>query len=212
MSSAIPLPHDRTAVSTYASAFLPCLRLPAPIAHCLAAAPTTTRSALLRGTRPHKYANSAIARIAHTREYPHPRNCSSLNVARTTYNLATHSCEGNFAILAINEELRHKIRISHDVLQTRQDLSRVLQGLFAEASAQVETRVAERKLAASREKEARHRQECFGRLIEVTKDEVLQAEMQAALLRLQARKAGLEQDEPAHLGEDNDADISITLD
>ncbi|KAF7361597.1 hypothetical protein MSAN_01193800 [Mycena sanguinolenta] len=46
--------------------------------------------------RVRKYANSvqsAIARTVHkAREYPHPRNCSSLelNVARSIYNLVTH--------------------------------------------------------------------------------------------------------------------------
>ena len=129
---------------------------------------------------------------------------NTLDLVRVLYTPKFHYLtvlEGNFAILTINEELRHKIQIAHDVLQTRQDLSRVLQGLFAEASAQVETRAAERQLAASREKEARHRKEYFGRLIEASKDNILKAEMQAALLRLQGRKAGLDQYEPAYHGE-----------
>ncbi|KAF8160342.1 hypothetical protein K438DRAFT_1776498 [Mycena galopus ATCC 62051] len=88
------------------------------------------------------------------------------------------------------KELRHRITIAHDVVNTRQALAAVVHSLLAKATAQVETREVELKLASLREIEARHRVEYYCRLSEVATEEVTHAEMQAAVLRIQGRKIG----------------------
>ncbi|KAF8131267.1 hypothetical protein K438DRAFT_1972512 [Mycena galopus ATCC 62051] len=128
-----------------------------------------------------------------------------------TDNIADTLELGEFPLLNITEELCHKITIAHDILNTREALAAVIRSLLAEATAQVKTREAELKLASLRETEARHRVEYYCRLSEVAKEEVGNAEFQAAMLRLQGRKIGVEGSNGITRvkGADNDADLSL---
>ncbi|KAJ7232161.1 hypothetical protein B0H12DRAFT_202491 [Mycena haematopus] len=61
---------------------------------------------------------------------------------------------GNFQLLELTEELGHKVKIAHDIVNTRQAVARVTQARLAETAAQVEIRKVERKIAKIRVKEA----------------------------------------------------------
>ncbi|KAJ7838402.1 hypothetical protein B0H13DRAFT_1911873 [Mycena leptocephala] len=103
-----------------------------------------------------------------------------------------------------------QIEIAEDILNSRKAEAQVIQYLLAEATAsvalreaQVSTREAEVKLAASRENEAKRRLKYFSRLKE------------AALLHVEGRKVGIQKPEPDALRVKDfasDADISTTLD
>ncbi|KAJ7881482.1 hypothetical protein B0H13DRAFT_2323611 [Mycena leptocephala] len=122
----------------------------------------------------------------------------------------------------MKEELCYKIEIAEDILNSRKAEAQVIQYLLAEATAsvalreaQVSTREAEVKLAASRENEAKRRLKYFSRLKEVALENVSDAEMQAALLHVEGRKVGIQKPEPDALRVKDfasDADISTTLD
>lgn len=103
----------------------------------------------------------------------------------------------------MKEELCYKIEIAEDILNSRKAEAQVIQYLLAEATAsvvlreaQVSTREAEVKLAASRENEAKRRLKYFSRLKEVALENVSDAEMQAALLHVEGRKVGIQKPEP----------------
>ncbi|KAJ7932098.1 hypothetical protein B0H13DRAFT_1857227 [Mycena leptocephala] len=122
----------------------------------------------------------------------------------------------------MKEELCYKIEIAEDILNSRKAEAQVIQYLLAEATAsvalreaQVSTREAEVKLAASRENEAKRHLKYFSRLKEVALENVSDAEMQAALLHVEGRKVGIQKPEPDALRVKDfasDADISTTLD
>ncbi|KAF8198900.1 hypothetical protein K438DRAFT_1759538 [Mycena galopus ATCC 62051] len=99
---------------------------------------------------------------------------------------------GATGLKAMLQELCHKMTITNDILNTREALAAVIRSLVAEATAQVKTREAELKLALLRETEAHHRVEYYCCLSEVVKEEVGNTELQAAMLRLQGRKIGVE--------------------
>ncbi|KAF7372327.1 hypothetical protein MVEN_00092900 [Mycena venus] len=121
---------------------------------------------------------------------------------------------GNVSLLKITEELSYKIYIAHDILVTCQAEARVVEKHLVLADDEVEIHEAEAILAASRAREARRRKEYFRRMTEGALDDITDAEMQAALLRLEGKKAGIELAEESLRVQDPDrtAIASATLD
>ncbi|KAF8135345.1 hypothetical protein K438DRAFT_1981985 [Mycena galopus ATCC 62051] len=131
---------------------------------------------------------------------------------------------GPISLLTENEELRHQIGVAHDIILARQAEARIAQLLLEMGEAhlkgrEAEVRVAEAEvaLATIRQGEARRRLKYFFRLKEVAKENLSDAQMQAAILHLEGREAGIESPEVISLcfqengGRDQPADISLTL-
>ncbi|KAF7348642.1 hypothetical protein MVEN_01382300 [Mycena venus] len=122
-----------------------------------------------------------------------PQNASQLEPRQgLTTGIPNTLRLGNVSLLNTTEELSYKIYIAHDILVTRQAEARVVEKHLVLADDEVEIHEAEAILAASRAREARRRKEYFRRMTEVALDNVTDAEMQAALLRLEGKKAGVE--------------------
>ncbi|KAF8142470.1 hypothetical protein K438DRAFT_1784789 [Mycena galopus ATCC 62051] len=109
---------------------------------------------------------------------------------------------GPISLLTENEELRHQIGVAHDIILARQAEARIAQLLLEMGEAhlkgrEAEVRVAEAEvaLATIRQGEARRRLKYFFRLKEVTKENLSDAQMQAAILHLEGREAGIESPE-----------------
>ncbi|KAJ7228112.1 hypothetical protein B0H12DRAFT_1264608 [Mycena haematopus] len=90
-------------------------------------------------------------------------------------------------LLEINDELGYKVRIAHDIVNTRQAVECVARALLAETSTQVEMRKVERKLAKIREKEAVEIRKAERKLAKIREREALrQIETRKAEHRLAA--------------------------
>ncbi|KAJ7769907.1 hypothetical protein B0H16DRAFT_1452287 [Mycena metata] len=100
------------------------------------------------------------------------------------------------SLLSPAEELRFKVDIATSVHNSCQAEAQVVRALVAEAEAALHCRQAEIKMAASREIEAQRRVEYLHRLSEVASQNAMDAGFQADLIRLEARKAGVEVSAP----------------
>ncbi|KAJ7721927.1 hypothetical protein B0H14DRAFT_2580423 [Mycena olivaceomarginata] len=111
---------------------------------------------------------------------------------RNTLNLNAIS------VLPQNVELGYKIEIAHKVLQTTQHEAQLIRLLLEAADheitscdKEIKIKELEVKLAESRKEEASLRHNYYTHMHEVVGDKVCNAEMQAAVLRLEGREAGI---------------------
>ncbi|KAJ7017067.1 hypothetical protein C8F04DRAFT_1111454 [Mycena alexandri] len=137
---------------------------------------------------------------------------------------------GNVSLLSGNEELVFKHDISSVMLDTRKAEALVVQMLLNEAKVEVSLAAshgetakvalaaakareavvtAEVQLAASREKEARHRVNYFSRLWEIARQNVNDAELQVIQFEVEEERIGVKRKEN---NDHEDSTLMVTLD
>ncbi|KAJ6591459.1 hypothetical protein DFH09DRAFT_1306208 [Mycena vulgaris] len=119
-----------------------------------------------------------------TRIRPATATPMTRNLSCSTLGLATLS------LLTSAEELRYKLDIAHDILNSREAEANVVQSLLVEAHAAVDRRRTEIKLATLLEIEAKRRLQYYSRMNEIASKNLTDAEMQVGSLRIEHRELG----------------------
>ncbi|KAJ7040132.1 hypothetical protein C8F04DRAFT_1254279 [Mycena alexandri] len=126
---------------------------------------------------------------------------------------------GNLSLLAPNEELVFHHDIASVMLDSREAEAYVVQKLLEEAKAAATlaasreaVATAEVKLAATHQKEARHRVNYFTRLYEVARQNVVDAKLQVDMFEEEQEKVGVKLRERNYGSQEAGRSVTVILD
>ncbi|KAJ6504510.1 hypothetical protein DFH09DRAFT_1101901 [Mycena vulgaris] len=143
---------------------------------------------------------------------------SGVGDGRQMWKTNSTMLKATLSLLTSAEELRYKLDIAHDILNSREAEANVVQSLLVEAHAAVDRRQAEIKLATLLEIEAKRRLQYYSRMNEIASKNLTDAEMQVGSLQIEHRElGGPEEHNRAHrikeeITDSDGVDFLLTLD